>query len=118
MLLSDVLLRCLLSAALVMWCCGAANQHPHPAAHLLLRCPHCVLTGGSPCPPCQPPAWDGPLTCALCPPPLQVRMNHVEDIEEELKSRARAARDAQQEAYGSDSDDDGMGGRRVQCAQQ
>jgi hypothetical protein len=45
-------------------------------------------------------------------------MNHVEDIEEELKSRARAAREAQQDAYGSDSDDDGMGGRRVQCAQQ
>jgi hypothetical protein len=42
----------------------------------------------------------------------------VADIEEELKSRARAARDAQSDAYGSDEEDDGMGGRRVQCAQQ
>lgn len=47
----------------------------------------------------------------------EVRLSHVEDIEDELKSRARAAREAQHDE-GSEEDDEGMGGRRVQCAQQ
>ena len=38
------------------------------------------------------------------------------DIEKEMKQRAAHAK--QQAAYNSDSDDEGMGGQRVQCAQQ
>ncbi len=50
--------------------------------------------------------------------PLQALLQHVEDIEEELKSRARAARAAQGQAYDDSDEEDGAGGRRVQCAQQ
>lgn len=46
-----------------------------------------------------------------------VQMVHVEDIEDELKSRVHMHKSAG-EAYGSDSDDDMPRGQRVQCAQQ
>jgi DnaJ family protein A protein 2 len=49
----------------------------------------------------------------------QCHMKHVEDFEEELKSRHRMARQASSNAYDSDDEDDmPRGGQRVQCAQQ
>jgi DnaJ family protein A protein 2 len=49
----------------------------------------------------------------------QCHMKHVEDFEEELKSRHRMARQTSTNAYDSDDEDDmPRGGQRVQCAQQ
>ncbi|WIA20060.1 hypothetical protein OEZ85_005923 [Tetradesmus obliquus] len=49
----------------------------------------------------------------------QCHMKHVEDFEEELKSRHRMARQASSNAYDSDDEDEmPRGGQRVQCAQQ
>mmetsp|Transcript_3400 Transcript_3400/g.11136 ORF Transcript_3400/g.11136 Transcript_3400/m.11136 type:complete len:261 (-) Transcript_3400:15-797(-) len=57
--------------------------------------------------------------------PVDVDMDNVEEvsmhtvnIEEELKRKASEARSHGREAYGSDDEDDEMGGQRVQCAQQ
>lgn len=49
----------------------------------------------------------------------ECHMKPVADIEEEIKNRARAARQASSNAYDSDDDDEmPRGAQRVQCAQQ
>ena len=55
------------------------------------------------------------VSCAL-----QVNMRPIEDMESELKQRKQYTRNTSNEAYDSDSDEEGggRGGQRVQCAQQ
>ena len=52
---------------------------------------------------------------------LQVNMRPINDMEDELKQRRQYTRNTSNEAYDSDSDEEGGGrggGQRVQCAQQ
>jgi len=49
----------------------------------------------------------------------ECHMNHVEDFEEEMRTRHRSFRQHSSNAYDSDEDEDmPRGGQRVQCAQQ
>ena len=55
----------------------------------------------------------------FCLLPLQVSLRPIVDMEEELRARRQFQRAGGNEAYESDSDEEGAGGgRRVQCAQQ
>lgn len=56
----------------------------------------------------------------MCGPLLQVNMRPIDDMESELKQRKQYTRNTSNEAYDSDSDEEGggRGGQRVQCAQQ
>ena len=51
---------------------------------------------------------------------LQVNMRPINDMEDELKQRRQYTRNTSNEAYDSDSEEEGggRGGQRVQCAQQ
>ena len=52
---------------------------------------------------------------------LQVHMRPINDMEDELKQRRQYTRNTSNEAYDSDSEEEGGGrggGQRVQCAQQ
>ena len=52
---------------------------------------------------------------------LQVNMRPINDMEDELKQRRQYTRNTSNEAYDSDSEEEGGGrggGQRVQCAQQ
>ena len=61
-----------------------------------------------------------PVFCLIpCLLPLQVSLRPIVDMEEELRARRQFQRAGGNEAYESDSDEEGAGGgRRVQCAQQ
>lgn len=65
-------------------------------------------------PPVAEPSTDMDTDDMHDAPPMQ----HVDDIQSELKSRAHMAKAGGSEAYESDEDEDGMPrGQRVQCAQ-
>uniref|UniRef100_A0A7R9YYF8 Uncharacterized protein n=1 Tax=Chlamydomonas euryale TaxID=1486919 RepID=A0A7R9YYF8_9CHLO len=64
-------------------------------------------------PPTPEPTADMDLDDTHEVPPMQ----HVDDIQTELKSRAHLARGGGSEAYEEDDDDDMPRGQRVQCAQ-
>ena len=51
---------------------------------------------------------------------VQVNMRPITDMEDELKQRRQYTRNTSNEAYDSDSEEEGggRGGQRVQCAQQ
>ena len=51
---------------------------------------------------------------------MQVNMRPIHDMEDELKQRRQYTRNTSNEAYDSDSEEEGggRGGQRVQCAQQ
>lgn len=51
---------------------------------------------------------------------VQVNMRPINDMEDELKQRRQYTRNTSNEAYDSDSEEEGggRGGQRVQCAQQ
>ena len=51
---------------------------------------------------------------------VQVNMRPIDDMESELKQRRQYTRNTSNEAYDSDSEEEGggRGGQRVQCAQQ
>ncbi len=61
-----------------------------------------------------------PVVCSdHCLFTLQVSLRPIVDMEEELRARRQFQRAGGNEAYESDSDEEGAGGgRRVQCAQQ
>lgn len=51
---------------------------------------------------------------------VQVNMRPIHNMEDELKQRKQYTRNTSNEAYDSDSEEEGggRGGQRVQCAQQ
>ena len=61
------------------------------------------------------------IVLVMCwPVYLQVNMRPINDMEDELKQRRAYTRNTSNEAYDSDSEEEGggRGGQRVQCAQQ